>query len=191
VLDTASRNRVNGIDLDALAAATEAVRQDAAAGVVAFRVRTEWTGQTRTESTVDSCTLGGERIARRHKIVADEPYELLGTDSAPNPQELLMSAVSACMTVGYAAQAAVRGVTLTTCRIEVSGELDLRAFLGLPNDAPRGYRGLEYVVTLEGDGTRAQYEDIHAAVQATSPNFLNIDRTIAMTGRLEIVGEAA
>ena len=113
MLDTTSKTSINGIDLGALAEATEAIKQDPANGVVAFRVRTEWTGQTRSETTIDSCTMGGERIARRHKIVADEPYELLGTDSAPNPQELLMSAVNACMTVGYVAQAAVRGITLT------------------------------------------------------------------------------
>jgi len=178
------KNCVNGIDLDALAAATARVQDDPANGIVALRVRTEWTGQTRSETTIDSCTLGGERIARRHKIVADEPYELLGTDSAPNPQELLMAAVNACMTVGYIAQAAVRGITLATCRIEMEGELDLRGFLGLDTDIPNGYRQLDYVVTLEGDGTRAQYEEIHEAVKATSPNFYNINRTIEMNGHL-------
>ncbi|MBT2133465.1 OsmC family protein [Croceibacterium sp. LX-88] len=184
MLDVAQKNAVNGIDLDALTEAAEAIKQDPANGVVAFRVRTEWTGQTRSETTIDSVTMGGERIARRHKIVADEPYELLGTDSAPNPQELLMSAINACMTVGYVAQAAVRGITLTTCRIEMAGELDLRGFLGLDASVPNGYRKLDYIVTLEGDGTREQYEEIHQAVMATSPNFYNINRAIEMNGRL-------
>lgn len=184
MLDVAQKNAVNGIDLDALTEAAEAIKQDPANGVVAFRVRTEWTGQTRSETTIDSVTMGGERIARRHKIVADEPYELLGTDSAPNPQELLMSAINACMTVGYVAQAAVRGITLTTCRIEMAGELDLRGFLGLDASVPNGYRKLDYIVTLEGDGTREQYGEIHQAVMATSPNFYNINRAIEMNGRL-------
>ncbi|MBO9519085.1 MAG: OsmC family protein [Porphyrobacter sp.] len=184
MLDIAQKNTVNGIDLDALTEAVEAIQQDPANGIVAFRVRTEWTGQTRSETTINSVTMGGERIARRHKIVADEPYELLGTDSAPNPQELLMSAINACMTVGYVAQASVRGITLTTCRIEMAGELDLRGFLGLDATVPNGYRQLDYVVTLEGDGTREQYEEIHAAVKATSPNFYNLNRAIEMNGRL-------
>jgi uncharacterized OsmC-like protein len=178
------KNCVNGIDLDALGEVAAAIQEDAAKGILGFRVRTEWTGQTRSETTIDSCTMGGERIARRHKIVADEPYELLGTDSAPNPQELLMSAVNACMMVGYVAQAAVRGITLTACRIEMQGELDLRGFLGLDTTVPNGYRQLDYLVTLEGDGTREQYEDMHEAVKATSPNFYNINRTIEMNGRL-------
>lgn len=183
MLDTTT-SRVNGIDLDALAAATEAVQQDPANGLVNFRIRTEWTGQARSETTIDSCTMGGERIERRHKIVSDEPYELLGTDSAPNPQELLMSAISACMTVGYVSQAAVRGISLTTCRIEMTGELDLRGFLGLDTSIPNGYRKLDYLVTLEGDGSREQYEEIHEAVKATSPNFYNASQVIEMNGLL-------
>jgi uncharacterized OsmC-like protein len=182
--EVSAKNCVNGIDLDALGEATEAVKQDPANGIVAFRVRTEWTGQTRSETTVYSVIMGGERIERRHKVVADEPYELLGTDSAPNPQELLMAAVNACMMVGYVAQASVRGIRLTTCRIEMEGALDLRGFLGLDETVPNGYRKLDYVVTLEGDGTREQYAEIHEAVKATSPNFYNINQSIEMNGRL-------
>ena len=44
MLDIAHKNSVNGIDLDALAEATEAIAGDGARGIVAFRVRTEWTG---------------------------------------------------------------------------------------------------------------------------------------------------
>ncbi|QZH74117.1 MAG: OsmC family protein [Erythrobacter sp.] len=186
MLDTITQKKtVNGIDLDALADAVSAIEKDPANGKVAFRVRTEWTGQTRSETTIDSCTLGGVKIDRRFKIVADEPHELFGTDSAPNPQELLMSAVNACMMVGYVEHAAMCGVTLTTCRIEMEGEIDLRGALELDPDVPNGYRQLDYVVTLEGDGTREQYEEIHEAVKATSPNFFNINTAITMNGRLQ------
>lgn len=184
MLEVAEKNTLNGIDINVLTAVAAAIEKDPAKGMVDFRVRTEWTGQTRSETTIDSCTLGGERIERRHKIVADEPYELLGTDSAPNPQELLMAAVNACMLVGYVEHASMRGVTLTTCRIEMEGELDLRGALEIDPAVPNGYRKLDYVVTLEGDGTREQYEEIHEAVRATSPNFFNISQEIEMNGRL-------
>ena len=38
----------------------------------------------------------GVEIPREFSIVADEPFELLGTKSAPNPLELLMAAFDAC-----------------------------------------------------------------------------------------------
>ena len=175
---------VNGIDLKALDETVDAINQDAGCANVQFRVRTDWLGQTRSESTVDGYRIGGEEVARTFKIAADEPHELLGANGAPNPQELLMSAVNACMMVGYVAQAAIRGINLQDCRIETEGELDLRGFLGLDEEVPPGYRRIDYVVHLEGDGTPEQYREIHDAVMATSPNYFNFARAIEMRGRL-------
>ena len=41
-----------------------------------------------------------------------------------------------------------------------------------------------YTVHLEGDGTREQFEEIHQAVMATSPNYFNMAQPIQMCGRL-------
>lgn len=184
MLDITTRPPVNGLDLKALDETVEAVQADPACGQAAFRVKTEWKGQTRSESTVESYTLAGERIPRNFTIVADEPMELLGTNSAPNPQELLMAAVNACMMVGYVCQASVRGIRLDDCRIETEGELDLRGFLGLDETIPAGYRRINYTVWLEGDGTREQFEEIHQTVMATSPNYFNLAQPVQMCGRL-------
>lgn len=183
MLDVTTK-RVNDIDLEALGEIVEAINQDPSVAVAGFRVTTEWKGQTRSESKVESYALGGKEIARSFTIAADEPEELLGTNQAPNPQELLMSALNACMTVGYVAQASVRGITLDSCTIETEGELDLRGFLGLDDDVPAGYRRLDYTVTLTGNGSSEQYEEIHRAVMATSPNYFNMARPIEMHGRL-------
>lgn len=175
---------VNGIDVDGLRKTVEAVNNDPALGKVSFHVRTNWTGQTGSESVVESYTLGGQKHARNFRIKADEPEELLGKNTAPNPQELLMSAVNACMMVGYVANAALRGITLEECVIETDGELDLRGFLGIDETVPNGYRNIDYRVRMKGNGTREQYEDIHAAVMKTSPNYFNMAKPITMNGTL-------
>ena len=184
MLDKTTENRVNGIDVGALEEVVAAVSEDHSQGIVEFNVTTAWTGQTRSETTVTHYTLGGERIDRQFKIVADEPFELLGTNSAPNPQELLMSAANACMTVGYVAQAAIRGITLTKCEITMKGELDLRGFLGIDETVKPGYGAIDYDVAIEGDGTPEQFAEIHEAVQATSPNYFNMAQAIEMRGKL-------
>ena len=184
---TATAPRVtNGIDLNALDQVVEAIGVDPAVGVVGFRVSTEWGGQTRSRSTVESYTIGGNDVPRSFTIDADEPLELLGTNRAPNPQELLMSAVNACMMVGYVAQAAVRGITLESCRIETSGELDLRGFLGLSEDVPAGYEQIDYEVRIKGDGTPEQFEQIHQNVLKTSPNYFNISRPVRVNATLSV-----
>ena len=186
MLDTTKRPPVNGIDLAALEETVAAISGDARLGQVAFRVRTDWKGQTKSESTVDSYTLGGERIPRSFTIVADEPHELLGTNAAPNPQELLMSAVNACMMVGYVAGASLKGITLESVEIRTRGTLDLRGFLGLSEDVPPGYESIDYEVRIAGDGSPEQFEDIHQTVMKTSPNYFNISRPVRMNGTLKI-----
>jgi uncharacterized OsmC-like protein len=177
---------INGIDLKALDETVDAINQDSGKANVQFRVKTDWLGQTRSESTVEGYRIGGEEVVRSFKIAADEPFELLGGNSAPNPQELLMSAVNACMMVGYIAQASVRGIRLESCSIETKGELDLRGFLGLDETVPNGYRHVDYTVTMKGDGTAEDYEAIHQAVMATSPNYFNMANPIQMRGTLRI-----
>ena len=184
MLDITTRPPVNGIDLVALEETVAAVSADPALAQVGFRVKTEWKGQTRSETTIDSYSLGGETIPRAFTIMSDEPAELLGTDTAPNPQELLMTAVNACMMVGYVVQASIRGITLDSCRIETEGELDTRGFLGVDETIPPGYRRINYTVFIEGDGTRRDYEEIHEAVMATSPNYFNLAQPVQMVGRL-------
>jgi uncharacterized OsmC-like protein len=179
-------HRTNGLNLDALGAVVEEINRDPSKALVAFRVTTDWKGQTRSKSSVESYVIGGQEILRSFTIEADEPDELLGSNSAPNPQELLMSAVNACMMVGYVAQAAVRGVRLQSCQIETEGELDLRGFLGLAEGVPPGYRHIDYTVRIKGDGTPEQFEEIHQAVMKTSPNYFNMARPIRMNGVLQI-----
>ena len=185
MLDTV-KSRVNGLDLEALGQVVEGIQADASKAKVSFDVTTRWTGQTGSETTVDGFTMAGERIVRSHKIVADEPCQLLGADSAPNPQELLMAAANACMTVGYVAGAAVNGITLTRLEIRTKGTLDLRGFLGLSDKVPAGYEAIDYEVTIAGNGTPEQFEAIHQNVMKTSPNYFNLNRPIRMNGVLAV-----
>ena len=122
MLDTVKNAPVNGLDLQALGEVVEAIEKDSSKGVVSFDVTTRWKGQTRSETTVDGFTIAGERVNRSHTIVADEPLELLGADSAPNPQELLMAAFNACITVGYVAGAALKGIKLELLEIKTKGQ---------------------------------------------------------------------
>ncbi len=185
MLDKVS-SRVNGLDLAALGEVVEAIEQDPRQAQVGFDVVTRWTGQTRSETTVSGFTMAGERITRTHKIIADEPCELLGGDSAPNPQELLMTAFNACITVGYVAGASLKGITLEALEIRTRGELDLRGFLGLSDEVPPGYESIAYDVRIKGDGSPEQFEEIHQTVMKTSPNYFNISRPIRVNGSLTV-----
>jgi uncharacterized OsmC-like protein len=130
---------VNGINVDDLFALIDGGRRDAKKGQTNWRVTTTWQGQTRSRAQVQGFEIGGERVPRRFSIEIDEPCELGGSNRFANPQEHLLAALNACMTVGYVAQCTVRGITLESLEIETDGEIDLRGFLGIDPAVPAGY----------------------------------------------------
>ena len=181
-----SRNIVNGIDVDDLRALIDGVKRDPAKGKTKWRVTTTWQGQARSRAQIDAFEIGGERVPRRFSIDIDEPCELGGTNRFANPQEHLMAALNACITVGYVAQCAVRGIVLERLEIETHGEIDLRGFLGIDPAMPPGYETLCYTVRIKGSGTPDEFTQVHQAVMATSPNFYNLSRPIALKPTLVI-----
>lgn len=177
---------VNGIDVEALQGVIRDIRSDPRKGMVEFQVKTAWLGQTRSRTTVDSYRIGGHDVARPFDVTVDEPLELLGQNSAPNPQEMLMTALNACIMVGYVVGAAVNGITLEALSIETSGELDLRGFLGIDESVRPGYESIRYTVRIKGDGTPEQFRSIHDTVCRTSPNYFNVSRPIRLDAALVV-----
>jgi uncharacterized OsmC-like protein len=177
---TAEPSIVNGINLDDLFALIEGVKRDAAKGKTNWRVTTTWQGQTRSRAQVEGFEIGGEQVSRRFSIDIDEPCELGGSNRFANPQEHLLAALNACMMVGYVAQCAVRGITVKRLEIETDGEIDLRGFLGIDPAVPPGYEKLSYKVRIKGSGTKEEFAEVHKAVMATSPNFYNVSRPVAL-----------
>jgi uncharacterized OsmC-like protein len=180
-------SNLNGINVAALQQFAQGVQEDVAKGDARFNVTTRWEHQTRSVATVSHYSLGGEKHARHFEIAADEPKELLGQNTAPNPQELLMAALNACLTVGYVANAAAMGITVHSLEIETDGKLDLRGFLGLNESVNPGYDEVSYVVRLRTDASPERVGELHKVVTKTSVNLANFSKAIRMVPTLEVL----
>jgi uncharacterized OsmC-like protein len=183
---TTEPNVVNGINVDDLFALIDGVRREPAKGKTNWHVSTTWQGQARSRAEIESFEIGGEKVPRRFSIDIDEPHELGGSNRFANPQEHLIAALNACMMVGYVAQCAVRGIVLESLAIETDGDIDLRGFLGIDAAVPAGYENLSYTVRIKGSGTKEQFAEVHQAVMATSPNFYNMSRAVALKPALVV-----
>lgn len=179
-------NIVNGINVDDLKSLIASVGQDTSKAKTRWHVATTWQGQTRSRAVVNGFGIGGEEVPRHFSIDIDEPCELGGTNAFANPQEHLIAALNSCMTVGYVAQCAIRGITLESLEIETEGEIDLRGFLGIDPRVAPGYESLRYTVRIKGDGTDEEFRAIHNAVMSTSPNFYNLSRSITLKPTLVV-----
>jgi uncharacterized OsmC-like protein len=179
---TVSR-KINGVDPEGIKQLA-CTSTDARSSAVGFAVNTRWKGGVSSESRVDGYTLAGKPIRKDFSILIDEPCELCGQNAGPNPQEMLMASLNACMLVGFVAGATMQGIQLTQLEIESKGTLDVRGFLGTDSTVKPGYDTIHYVVRISGNGTEEQFRKIHENVIATSPNRWNIANPVKLTSEL-------
>lgn len=178
---------VNGLAPEAVLAAAAAIAEDPTRAPVAFSAKSTWQGQLRSRTDVESYELGGHRIARRHTLHGDEPEELLGSNTAPNPQDLLLAALNSCMLVGFVVGATARGITLEHLSVESSLELDLRGVFGLDPSINPGAARVRYKVEIESRASPEELAELHAHVMATSPNRWHLAHPVAVDGELVLI----
>lgn len=169
---------VNGFDLNVIEQAGAALAANPALAQTTFRARTEWQGQLRSRTEIDSYDLGGQRIPRKHRIMSDEPLELLGSNEAPNPQDLLLAALNACMMVGFVATATQKGLRIDSLAIESECSLDLRGAFGLDPNVKPGTEKIVYTIRVKGSGTQEQFDAVHSEMTAKSPNRFHLAQPI-------------
>ena len=175
---------VNGFDLNVIEQAGAALAANPAMAQSTFRARTEWQGQLRSRTEIDSYELGGQRIPRKHRIMSDEPVELLGSNEAPNPQELLLAALNACMMVGFVATASQAGLRIDSLAIESECSLDLRGAFGLDPNVKPGAEKIVYTIRVKGSGTQEQFDAVHREMTTKSPNRFHIAQPIPFEAKV-------
>ncbi len=154
----------------------EQVQHDPSKAQFSFTAKTFWKDGARTET-----------VARDRVIKADEPEAFGGTDSAADPVELLLAALTSCVSIGLVTQAAKRGVDFQDFEIEVTGDLDLRGYLGLDEEIRPGYTNLQYVVRVKSDASQEVIEEILRSAEKTSPMFDSIRNGTPISSRLEMI----
>lgn len=180
-------NTLNGLPLAELGAIPGALAEAPEQGILSFETHTKWLGGLRSRSQVEACEVGGERILRRHSIEADEPTQIFGTDSAPNPQELFLSAIGSCLSAIYAIHATMMGIELRSLEVELRGTLDMRGSLDLAA-VPQGFPEVACRVHVEADAEPEQLQALHEKALKTSPNYYHLTSAIPARAQLVIRG---
>jgi uncharacterized OsmC-like protein len=144
----------NGVDVDQLIATVGAVQADDNIAQFTFRARSSWETGGRNRGHIQEFEHAGAATTERpqpFELIGDEPPVLLGSNVGPNAVELILQALAFCYAVGFAYNAAAKGIEIEELRYEVEGDLDLHRFLGL-------------------GGPRAGFSEIRAKSWVRSPN---------------------
>ncbi len=158
---------LNRVDLEAVAALAGRIQEQPETADTIWRATVEWEGGFRSSASVRQFA----------PIPSDEPEALGGTDTAPNPVEQLLAALGNCLAVGYAANASAAGIAIDDLRVEVDGDLDLHAFLGL-RDGNAGFDDIRVRVHLDTDAPDDAVRALHEKVTRTSPVGHTLSRAV-------------
>lgn len=153
--------KINGVDVEKLVGIVNAVKQNPEAGKTLWQASCKWKGGFAEEVKI-----------REHSFKMDEPEHLGGSNTAPNMVEYVLGAYGSCLMVGYAMNAAVRGIEIKKMDIDLEGEIDLHGFIGLadPEKNPPSFSWIKAKVNIEAPGaTEKQLKELHEVVVKTSP----------------------
>ena len=93
----------NGIGTAALSEFVNEARETPEEAAMEYGINIVWESGTRSHIEAKPMTVGGHNVSRKFSWKADEPRQLLGTNHAANPQELLLSGLGACIMVSFLA----------------------------------------------------------------------------------------
>lgn len=154
---------VNGVPVDQLKETLQAIRKDPGLGSFQFRAKNQWLCGGRNRSTVkDFHGAGREDTTRGEPFVLDndEPPVLLGEDRAPNPVEYILHGLAGCLTTTMVCHAAARGIEIQSVESSLEGDIDVRGFLGLSDEVPRGYQAIRVIMRVKSDASAAKLAEL-------------------------------
>ena len=106
---------------------------------------------------------------RDHQLIVDEPEALGGSDTGPNPVELVLGALGSCQEITYRAYATALGIPLESVSVTLDGDIDLRGFVGVDDSVRAGYQGIKGTVHIKSSADEAALQALRQAVNAHCP----------------------
>ncbi len=171
--DTDTPTVDNGVNVEALLGARQALTDAPQAALFQWRASCEWVNGTHSRSTVSGFSGLGEEHTHRQEFVldADHPEVFASQDNGPTPPEIVLGALASCLTAGVATVATNRGVQLRSVTATIEGGMDLQGILGIDGDVRNGFDGIKVTYDIDADAPKADIEAIVAQSQKRSAVF--------------------
>ncbi len=163
----------NGVNVDALLAAREALSEAPEAAKFNWRASCKWVNGTHSHSTVDGYHGLGEE--HQHKTTfsfdADHPAVFASEDNGATPVEFVLVGLASCLTAGVAAVAQNREIQLRSVQANLEGAMDIQGILGGDPDVRNGFSDVKVTFDIDADASQDDIEALVAQSQKRSAVF--------------------
>lgn len=152
----------------------ELAAADSAQSTATFESRSNLVEGFRTEAKIRDFTL-----------TVDEPEALGGTDTGPNPVELVLAALGTCQEITYRLYADALEIPLDGVSVTVEGDLDLRGIFAAKDGVRPGFGAIRAVVTLDSPAGEADLQRLKDTVDSHCPVLDMLQNPVPVSTRIE------
>ncbi|MDO9600644.1 MAG: OsmC family protein [Azoarcus sp.] len=172
-MDTQTVMADNGVNVEALLGAREALTQAPEAARFNWRARCEWVRGTHARTSIDGFFGLGEEQRHKltHRVDTDHPELFASEDHGATPVEIVLAGLAGCLTAGIAAVAQNRNIQLHSVKATLEAGMDLQGILGIDSDVRNGFDGVKVTYTIDADASREEIEALVAQSQKRSAVF--------------------
>ena len=163
----------NGVNVEALLGARQALTELPEAGQFKWRATCSWGNGTHSRSSVESFFGLGEEQKHRAEYTfdADHPACFASEDKGATPVEIVLVALASCLTAGVAAVAQNREIQLRSVKAILEAGMDIQGILGVDPDVRNGFDGIKVKYEIDADASKEDIEAIAAQSQKRSAVF--------------------
>jgi uncharacterized OsmC-like protein len=160
----------NGVNVDALLAAREALKQAPEAAKFKWKASCKWQNGTHSQTKIKE--FEGLGAPQSHKtetsFSADHPEIFASEDLGVTPVEYVLVGLASCLTAGVATVAQNRGIQLRSVESKVEGTMDLQGILGIDGDVRNGFDDVKITFNIDADASKQEIEALVAQSQKRS-----------------------
>lgn len=151
---------INGIDPKRTQAIVDLIRNDTTSDSAKpeFRTTVAW----------DSGYHATMRVTDGQVVLADEPQRFGGEGMGITPEDLLLTAVGACLVATYIGGLSAASINVEHLRLSVSGRVNFRAAFAIEPGSP-GFEDIKVVVDLQTDAPEQEVIELLEKLNKAAP----------------------
>ncbi|MEX2124593.1 MAG: OsmC family protein [Woeseia sp.] len=163
----------NGVNVEALLGAREALTQAPEAAKFQWRATCDWINGTHSATSVRGFYGLGEEQKHRteFRFDTDHPEIFASADKGATPVEIVLAGLAGCLTAGIAAVAQNRNIQLRSVKATLEAGMDLQGMLGIDGDVRNGFDGIKVHYVIDADASKEDIASLVAQSQKRSAVF--------------------